>query len=246
MKGSSLILCAILMAGCASHRHMSTGHRNFGTDVGADQTQTGEFRSTKDRSSERASLATTDRAHEEIMRLGKPGEEHKKLEPLIGTWKHTVRWWMNPDSKPQVMTGTNVNHWILGKRFVMQEVKGGDPKQPFAGLGLTGFDRVRSQYTTTWIDNMSTGTMAGSGRINHSGSAIIESGEFSCPMTGEKNMPYHAVLSMDDDNHYNYEMFVTDPDGKEFKSLDIVYERIGSKPKATVAEKTVEKKKAKA
>jgi hypothetical protein len=164
---------------------------------------------------------------EEMMKLSSPGDQHAKLQPLIGKWKHTVRWRMEPNGKEEVMTGTNVNRWVLGKRFMMQEVRGSTPKMPFEGIGYTGYDNVRGQYVSTWLDSMGTGMMNSSGAFDEANNAITESGTFSCPMTGNSNMQFRSNWKVLDKNHHVYEMFIPGPDGKEFKSMEIEYTRVG-------------------
>lgn len=163
---------------------------------------------------------------EEMARLSTPSEHHHKLAPLIGTWKHTVHWWMDPHGAPQVMKGTNVNRWILGKRFVMQEVKSADKKRPFEGIGLTGYDNVRERYTGVWMDTMGTGMMSATGIYSPTENAIKEHGTFSCPISGDKTQEFRADWKIIDDDHYRYEMFINDTHGKEFKMMHIDYERV--------------------
>jgi hypothetical protein len=154
-----------------------------------------------------------------------PGEYHKKLEPFIGTWNHTVRWQMSPEEAPTESKGTNVNTWILGGRFLQQSTTGQALGQPFEGIGITGYDNVRQEYTSIWIDSMGTGMMQSTGQYDLQAQAINEAGTYSCPMTGNKQVASRGVWKLVDADHYTYEMYTPGPDGKEFRSMEIAYAR---------------------
>lgn len=165
-------------------------------------------------------------SHEEMMKIAAPGDQHAKLEKMVGSWKYTVQMWMDPSGKPEIMKGYSTNRMILGKRFLMQEALGIDKKHPFQGMGFTGYDNVKGQYVSTWVDTMSTGIMSSTGTFNTATNSIDESGTISCPMSGSGSMPFRAQWKFIDNNHYSYEMFVTMPDGKEAKSVEIQYSRL--------------------
>ncbi len=154
-----------------------------------------------------------------------PNEHHKALEPLIGTWNYNLRWWMDPSQAPSESKGSNTNAWIMGGRFVQQNTTGEAMGQPFEGMGITGYDNVKGEYTSLWLDNMSTGIMTASGQYDAATKTLTEQCTFSCPMTEEKAMQGKGVLKLLDANHYTYEMYGKGPDGKEFRSMEIVYER---------------------
>ena len=44
-------------------------------------------------------------------------------------------------------------------------------------------------------------------------------------VTGDTASPFRGVLKWADNDHYTYEMYTRTPDGKEFRSMEIVYER---------------------
>lgn len=154
-----------------------------------------------------------------------PGEYHKKLEPFIGTWNHTVRWRMSPDEAPTESKGTNVNTWILGGRFLQQHATGEAMGAPFEGIGITGYDNLRQEYASVWIDSMGTGMMQSTGQYDPQTDAITETGTFSCPITGNKQTAARGVWKQVDADHYTYEMYTPGPDGKEFRSMEVAYER---------------------
>ena len=164
---------------------------------------------------------------EKMIKLTQPGTAHQQLEKLVGEWNHTVSWRMNPTDEFTTMTGTNKNHMIMGGRFLRQKTEGKAQKnQPkFVGEGTMGFDNIKGEYTSTWIDNMGTGTMTGYASFNPKSKKFNETGTYSCPITG-KDRRYRASLVFMGKNKYKYVMYTSDPStGKEFKSMEIAYTR---------------------
>jgi hypothetical protein len=178
----------------------------------------------------RAEEPAADAEHEALMaqwqQAASPNENHQRLEPLVGSWKHTVKWRMSPDAPAEESQGTNESRWILGNRFVYQEVKGTSMGQPFEGIGIIGYDNVRGEYTAVWLDNMMTGIVKSVAQFDAAEGALMENGTVACPMTGEKDKAFRAVLKFVDDDHHTYEMYTKDKDGNEFLSMEIAYERI--------------------
>lgn len=162
---------------------------------------------------------------EEMKKLGAPGENHKALDALVGKWNTSVKWWMSPESKPEESQGTSDNHWILGGRFVQEDFKGTSMGQPFEGMGLMGYDNIRAEYTSLWLDNMATGIMTGTGQYDAATKTFTKNATMSCPMTGEKNRAMRSVCKIVDNDHFTLEMYMNDKDGKEFKAMEIRYVR---------------------
>lgn len=160
------------------------------------------------------------------MELGAPNSNHKQLEPTIGRWVAKATFWMKPGDKPITSEGMSENMWILGGRFVKQEYKGTWQGQPFEGLGFTGYDNLRGEYQTLWLDNMMTGQMTGKGSLDAATRTIKIGGSFSCPMTGEKDRAYRSELKIVNNDKHTYTAYDKTAEGKEFKSMEIVYTRV--------------------
>ena len=97
-----------------------------------------------------------------------------------------MKGWMKPGDKAQESTGTAEHMWVLGGRYLKQDFKGTWAGQPFEGTGYTGYDNVRQEYQTMWLDNMATGMMQVSGSFEPGTKTLKQSGHFACPMTNEK------------------------------------------------------------
>lgn len=163
----------------------------------------------------------------EAMKLAQPSDAHKKLEPFVGNWNYTVKMWMDPKKKPEMSKGTSENTWVLDGRFLQARAKGesmGGNMPAFEGLGMTGYDNVQKTYTSTWNDNMSTGTMTAKGSFDDKSKTFTEDGSFYCPIEkGEKK--FHAVWKIKGKDAYTYTSYMSGKDGKEVKTMEIEYKR---------------------
>ncbi len=153
-----------------------------------------------------------------------PNENHKVLDQLVGQWNLTMKWWMSADATPEQSTGSSETAWILGGRFIEEKVSGQAMNQPFEGRGITGYDNLKKEYQSVWLDNMSTGMMTSTGSYDAATKTLTQNGSFSCPIVnGPRN--FRGIIKVVDGNNYMYTMYMTDPNGKEFKSMEINYTR---------------------
>ena len=163
-------------------------------------------------------------AMEAMMKAGTPGEPHKKLESMIGTWDTKVTMWMDPSKPPQESTGTSENKWVLGNRYVQENFEGTFMGQPFSGIGYTGYDNITKKYTGTWMDSASTATMNMTGKAEADGKVMKFSGTMNDPMTG-KACKLTSKVTVADSDHHTMEMWGPDPSGKVYKMMEITYTR---------------------
>lgn len=158
------------------------------------------------------------------MAAGTPGEAHKKLEPMVGSFTVATRMWMDPKKPPEETTGTTESKWVLGGRFVEEHVEGTAMGQPFNGIGLTGYDNYKKKYVGSWADSMGTMIMTSTGTADASGKKFTFWSTID-DVIMKKPTKVKGVLTVVDDDHHTYEMWGTGPDGKMFKSLEIQYTR---------------------
>jgi hypothetical protein len=159
---------------------------------------------------------------EMVEKAGTPGEAHKKLEPMVGTFDAKVKSWMDPSKPPMESTGTSENTWVLGNRFVQMKYEGTFMGKPFSGMGFQGYDNVSKKYVGTWMDTMSTGMMNSTGTM--SGNVMKETSTMSDPVTGKLTRATTKVTVADND-HHSLEMWAPGPDGKNYKAMQIDYTR---------------------
>ena len=159
---------------------------------------------------------------EKFEKAGTPGEPHKRLASLEGTWNTKTKSWMEPNKPPMESTGTCEKTMLLDGRFLKQKCTGQMMGKTFNGIGITGYDNETKRYTSTWMDSMSTTlhVMEGS---SADGTTITQEGEYTCPIRGE--MKLRSVMKMVDRNTNLFEMYGTDKSGQEMKMMEIVYTR---------------------
>ena len=158
-----------------------------------------------------------------MMKYMTPGEGHKALDNLVGTWNVKVTAWMAPGQPPMESTGTSETSWILGGRYIEERASGSFMGQPFNGIGITGYDNAKKEYVATWVDNMGTGIMTSTGSMTD-GKTFTFKGSSTDPMTG-KDMPEEMKLTVVDKDHHMSEMWGPGPDGKMMKMVQIDYTR---------------------
>lgn len=157
-------------------------------------------------------------------KAGTPGEAHKALEPMVGTWETKVSSWMSPGAEPMMSTGVSDNKWTLGNRFIEQRYEGSFMDQPFSGIGYTGYDNIKKKYIGTWMDSMGTSMFTQTGTADASRKNMTFTGVTDDPMTG-KSMQVKSVVKVVDNNKHTMEMWGPGPDGKMFKMMEIEYTR---------------------
>jgi hypothetical protein len=153
-----------------------------------------------------------------------PGEHHATIGKLAGKWTARVMYWPAPGAPAEESVGTATMTPILGGRFLQEMFEGTAMEQPFHGMGISGYDNVMQKHTGIWLDSMGTGIMHSEGTCESNCSIIKARAESSDPMSGERKV-MNSITRIVSDKEIVLEMFETGPDGKEFKSMEIVYTR---------------------
>lgn len=153
-----------------------------------------------------------------------PGEFHKKLDDMVGTFDADVRMWMDPTKPPEDSKGTSVNKWVLGDRYVQTSYEGSMMGEPFNGIGYTGYDNVQKKYVGTWMDTGGTGIMSSTCNLDASGKSMTCKASFWDATTG-KPSSMETKTSWTDRDHHSMEMWGTAPGGKKFKMMEMTYTR---------------------
>ena len=161
-------------------------------------------------------------AMEAMQKAAIPGEAHKKLDALIGTFDSKVKVWMDPSKPPEESAGTSENTWVLGNRWVQTKHEGTFMGQPYSGMGYTGYDNVEKKYIGTWMDTAGTGMMTMKGTM--AGNVMTSTATMWDPMTG-KMATSKMKTTVTDKDHYTMEMWDKLPNGKMAKIMEIDYTR---------------------
>ncbi len=161
---------------------------------------------------------------EAFEKAGTPGEEHKMLNGMVGTWNTVVRFYPAPGAPAMESTGVSENRWILGGRYLEGRFKGMAMGQPFEGVGYTGYDNIRKQYFGSWMDSMSTGVMMSTGWADREGKIWSFRGNMDDPLSG-KSLPVESKITVVDNDKHVMEMWNPAMDGKMYRSMEIIYTR---------------------
>jgi len=156
-------------------------------------------------------------------KLSTPGEAHARMEPMIGEFDAKVTIWMDPSQPPMEAAGVMKNFWILGGRFMQNEYKGEAMGQPFEGWGLFGHNNAANEYEGLWVDSMSTQMQTDKGQYDASTNSWTMRGV----MTGPDGSDVHrrTLVKIESNDRHVMEMFHAGADGREAKSMEIVYTR---------------------
>ena len=153
-----------------------------------------------------------------------PGEQHKKLAELVGTFDCTMTCWMPGAPEPMVSKGVNKNEMILDGRWLKGDFVGEMMGQKYTGIGLLGYDNAAKMYVGSYIDSMSTMMSQHTGQADASGNIITLHAENIDCMTGQK-AKMRMVFNLTNKDRYTFEFFMPGADGKEIKAMEIIYTR---------------------
>lgn len=155
--------------------------------------------------------------------IGTPGEPHKALAKLEGSWTTLSRGWMEPGKPPVESSGTCEQKMILGGHYLQQTYSGDMMGQPFTGICLMGFDNHTKKYESIWIDSMSTGIFYFKGTASKDGRTITQKCSYDDPIKGPS--VWRTVTVIKDDKTLEFAMFITPKGGKEEKMMEMTIAR---------------------
>lgn len=161
-----------------------------------------------------------------VMEAGKPGKIHEELAALTGQWDVTYEAWQEPEGEPLKGTGTSTYRSILAGRYLVEEFHSQFAGQPFEGMLLMGYDNVREQYQSIWVDSLSTGFVTQTGTVAADGTKRLNGMTYD-PMTPQ-GRPMRSELQELSPDHFTMQMFDTLPDGSEWMTMSFQYRRTGS------------------
>ncbi|HEY6504694.1 MAG TPA: DUF1579 domain-containing protein [Chitinophagaceae bacterium] len=161
-----------------------------------------------------------------MMDYGTPGPMHEMLASWSGTWSGENTMWEYDGADPQKSTGTAVNTMIMGGKYQSSKHSGDMMGMPFEGMSVTGYDNATKQFTSTWVDNWSTGIMSMSGSWDASSKTLTLAGKYPDINRPGKECSLREVFKVIDDNTHYMEMYGPDPKtGKEFKMMEMKMSR---------------------
>ncbi len=155
-----------------------------------------------------------------INSLGEPGEGHQILETLAGTWEGKGSVWDGPASDPIPIAVTVERHWILGGRFLREqiEIRAGSG-EAFEALGFIGFNNEAGQYELLTIDNASTAMLLETGKFDPDRKKLMIRGSYRDPATGFV-IDRRVEMDLSQEGRISVVAHSTNEEGREYKSLE--------------------------
>jgi hypothetical protein len=166
--------------------------------------------------------AAMDQMMAKWMAFATPGEAHKTMANMVGTWDGAITDYSS--GTPTQSKGVSTMTSIMDGRYIQESVEGDFNGMKFHGMGTYGYDNLQKVYVTSWVDNMGTGIMNSTGTSNDGGKTINYTGTSSDPISG-KVQTYRSVIHVIDNDHTHFEMYGPGMDGKEVKAMEISYTR---------------------
>lgn len=150
-----------------------------------------------------------------IKAAGEPGEQHRRLAKLEGTWDQKIV----SDAEGMSSSGTVVYRTILGGRFVVGDTKatmkmtspngkadGQMTEHPYEAHQMIGYDNVAKKHITTYSDSMSTGIFTAEGAADASGKIITYEGTMKDALTPQ-GRPFKVVVNCETDDKTTIEIW---------------------------------------
>ncbi len=162
---------------------------------------------------------------DEVTRYTTPGSQHRELAALAGKWTARTRVWENPDAKPVEFSGDAEYKTILGGRFLELDSRATLNGKESHGIGIFGYDAFKEKYSYYYIHDAETQALVGLGDRDSTGTAITFAVAMDMPLTGERAKPIRAVLRRVSDDRHVFEMYERYIDDREWKVLEITYDR---------------------
>ncbi len=156
-------------------------------------------------------------------KVGTPGEQHKLLAKLEGSWTTRTKSWSVPDAPPAESTGACERKLILNGHYLQEEYSGDMMGIPFTGISILGYNNHTKKYETTWCDSLSTAIFKFEGTANRAGNIITQECRYDDPARGPA--VWRTVTRVRDDNTVEFEMFLTPRGKKEEKMMEMTYSR---------------------
>lgn len=150
-----------------------------------------------------------------------PDENHAVLESLAGSWNHAIQFYPTPGAAPLEMTATSESEMSMDGRYLMSRYRGDFLGAPFEGSETMGYDKVKGQYFSLWVDNMSTGPMIAWGAYDPATKTLSMEGTFADPMSGEREKKIRNTTRLMDDGSIHYENWGPGPDGEYYRTMVI-------------------------
>jgi hypothetical protein len=143
-----------------------------------------------------------------------PGDMHKWMAKSAGNWVcDSVAQWMYPAAPPAYSKATSTEKVLMGGLYMEGNYSGNMMGAPMTGHTISGYDKMKKKFVSSWIDNMGSGIVRFEGDYDAATKTLNMKGKQSDP---SKNMETDMRQEQKwiDDNTYVLTMYGTGHDGK--------------------------------
>ena len=155
-------------------------------------------------------------------KVGTPGEPHKLLAKLEGSWTTRTRGWFE-GKQTMESSGTCEQKLVLDGHYLHQFYTVEMDGMPFSGINILGYNNHTKKYESIWIDSMSTAVYYFVGPGSADGKTITQECSYDDPVKGPA--VWRSVTRIKDDNTLEFEMFIRPKGGKAEKMMEMTVSR---------------------
>ena len=158
-------------------------------------------------------------------RLALPGDQHTVLEPLIGTWNVEMRVYPGPGSDPIISNEMSATReWILGGRYVQEELTGTFAGFESARLAIIGYNNLEQRFEIASFDTFEPGFMVYDGQATDGTISVqgvsIEAGFGPNPSGRHRDLRFDIEIK---DGTSVERIFVQYPGEEEFLFVEQIF-----------------------
>ncbi|HVZ94963.1 MAG TPA: DUF1579 domain-containing protein [Phycisphaerales bacterium] len=164
---------------------------------------------------------------ENMNMCGQPGPMHAEMAKMVGKWDCKSTMWMMPDMPGMESTGTMTYKSIFGGRFIQGDFEGtammGDQKVSMQGMDITGYNNWTEKPFGFWIGSECSSAWYAEGTHDEATKTCKMEGK--CPnfwASKGTTASCKSTMTHIDDTHVKMEMWGPGPDGKSFKTMEIM------------------------
>ena len=147
----------------------------------------------------------------------KPGPEHEKLKELEGTWDAVMK------MGGQESKATATYRSICGGMWMESDFEGNLEGLKFQGHGLDGYSQSKKKYVGVWVDSLESTPLNFEGDYDPKTKLMVMTGESLSP--AGKPQKFKTTTETKDKDHFVFNMYMVQPDGKEQLAFSIEYTR---------------------
>ncbi len=150
-------------------------------------------------------LSASTLSAQEPPEMEKPGEHHKHLKMMAGTWEVKSKFHMVPGQTIE-MTGVEVAKMQPGGFWLISNFTGKFMGAPFHGHSVLGYEAHKKKYVGMWADSIASVMVTSTGTCTKDGKVHTMIGKSFDPMQ-KREVTYKQVTEIKDANTKIFHMY---------------------------------------